>query len=125
MALMAATIGFCHWITSFDNRGLTQRMRALLGEDYSSRQATYDLRRLRRKQIICRIPGGHRYQLTQTGRAIAVLFTKAHGRILGPGPAALDPQLPAGLARRSSLAIAWGNLTTELGRFIDHGLAPA
>jgi hypothetical protein len=85
MALMAATIGFCHWITSFDNRGLTQRMRALLGEDYSSRQATYDLRRLRRKQIICRIPGGHRYQLTQTGRAIAVLFTKAHGRILGPG----------------------------------------
>ena len=39
-------------------------MRSLPGEDYSSRQATYDLRRLRRKQIICRIEGTHRYQLT-------------------------------------------------------------
>jgi hypothetical protein len=53
------------------------------------------------------------------------LFTKTHGRVLSPGLAALDPQLPAGLSRRSPLAIAWKNLTTELDRFIDHGLAPA
>jgi len=66
-------------------------MRALLAGDYSSRQATYDLRRLRRKQVIERLPGTHRYQLTQTGRAVVVLFTKAYGRILGPGLAALDP----------------------------------
>jgi hypothetical protein len=58
------------------------------------RQATYDPRRLRRKQLIERIPGAHRYQLTQTGRAVAVLFTKAYGRLLGPGLAALDPRLP-------------------------------
>jgi hypothetical protein len=43
MALMAAIAGFCHLITGFDNRALTQRMRSLLGEDYSTRQATYDL----------------------------------------------------------------------------------
>ena len=95
MALMAATAGFCHLIAGFDNRGLVQRMRALLDPGYSSRHATYDLRRLRRKQIITRIPGTHRYQLTPTGRAVAVLFTKAYGRILGPGLAALDPQLPS------------------------------
>ena len=75
----------------FDNRALVQRMRALLEPGYSPRQATYDLRRLRRKQLIERIPGAHSYQLTQTGRAVAVLFTKAYGRILGPGLAALDP----------------------------------
>jgi hypothetical protein len=58
-------------------RSLVQRMRALLDPGYSARRATYDLRRLRRKRVIPRIPGSHRYQLTQTGRAVAVLFTKA------------------------------------------------
>ena len=58
MALMAAITGFCHLITGFDNPALVQRMRALLDDNsYSTRQATYDLRRLRRKQIIHRIEG--------------------------------------------------------------------
>jgi len=100
-------------------------MRALLAEDYSGRHATYDLRRLRRKQLITRISGTHRYQLTPAGRAVAVLFTKAYGRILGPGLAALDPQLPIGLSRRSPLALAWNDLSRELDQFIQHGLAPA
>ena len=125
MALMAAITGFCHLIAGFDNRALVQLMRSLHDEGYSSRQATYDLRRLRRKQIIHRIEGSHRYQLTPAGRAVAILFTKAYGRILGPGLAALDPQLPGDLARRSPLALAWKDLARQLDRFIDHGLAPA
>jgi hypothetical protein len=125
MALMAAIAGFRYLITGFDNRTLVQLMRSLLDEPYSSRQATYDLRRLRRKQIIQRIPGSHRYQLTQPGRAVAVLFTKTYGRVLGPGLAALDPRLPADLAKRSPLALAWKDLTKELDHFIDHGLAAA
>jgi hypothetical protein len=125
MALMAAIAGFCHLIAGFDNRALVQRMRALLDQDYSARQATYDLRRMRRKQVICRISGSHRYQLTGSGRAVAVLFTKAYARILGPGLAALDPRLPAELATRSPLATAWRNLTRQLDRFIGDGLAPA
>jgi len=56
---------------------------------------------------------------------VAVLFTKAYGRILGPGLAALDPQLPLALARRSPLALAWKDLLRQLDQFIDHGLAPA
>jgi hypothetical protein len=106
MALMAATAGFTHLVAGFDNRGLAARMRALLDAGYASRHAAYDLRRLRRKQLITRTPGTHRYQLTPTGRAIAVLFTKAYGRILGPALAALDPGLPSDLARRSPLALA-------------------
>jgi len=100
-------------------------MCALLDSGYSARQATYDLRRLRRKQIIERVDGSHRYQLTQTGRAVAVLFTKAYGRILGPGLAALDPGLPSDITSRSPLAQAWKQLTTQLDEFIGHGLAPA
>jgi hypothetical protein len=125
MALMAAIAGFTTLIAGFDNRGLTARMRTLHDDRYNSRHATYDLRRLRRKQIITRIPGTHRYQLTSTGRAVAVLFTKAYSRILGPGLAALDPTLPASITNRSPLALAWKGLLRELDRFIDHGLAPA
>jgi hypothetical protein len=90
MALMAATTGFCHLIAGFDNKALVHRMRVLPDDTYSSRQATCDLRRLRRKQIIERVPGNHRYQLTPPGRAVAVLFTKAYGRVLSPGLAALN-----------------------------------
>jgi hypothetical protein len=125
MALMAATARFSHLIAGSGNKTLVQRMRALTDEHYTSRNATYDLRRLRRKQIIQRIEGSHRYQLTPTGRAVAVLFTKAYGRILSPALALLDPQLPAGLASRSPLALAWKDLTSALDNFIDHGLAPA
>jgi hypothetical protein len=125
MALMTAIAGFSHLIAGFDNRGLTARMRALLDAGYTSRHATYDLRRLRRKQIITRIPGTHRYQITPIGRAVTVLFTKAYGRILGPGLAVLDPSLPSDLAKRSPLALAWKDLLHELDRFITHGLAPA
>jgi hypothetical protein len=125
MALMAAIAGFGHLITGFDNRSLVQRMRCLHDQDYTSRRATYDLRRLRRKQIIERIPGSHRYQLTTNGRAVAVLFTKAYGRILGPGLAVFDLQLPTQITRRSPLALAWKELITQLDQFISHGLAPA
>jgi len=44
-------------------------------EPYTSRQATYDLRRLRRKQLIERFPHSNRSQLTPLGRRVAVLFT--------------------------------------------------
>ena len=64
--------------------------------------------------IPCHIPGTHRYQLTHTGRAVAVLFTNAYGRILGSGLAALDPRLPGELAKRGPLATAWRNLAREL-----------
>ena len=53
------------------------------------------------------------------------LFTKAYGRILGPGLAALDSRLPDSIAARSPLAAAWKDLTRELRRFMDLGLAAA
>ncbi len=66
------------------NRELVRRVSSLLGRPYTSRQATYDLRRLRRKGLIERRPGTLRYRLTPTGRRIAVLFTKTYGRVLTP-----------------------------------------
>ena len=68
---------------------------------------TYDLRRLRRKGLIRRIPRCHRYELTDQGRRIAVFFTKTYTRILNPALAELDPRLPDPIARRSALGRPW------------------
>jgi hypothetical protein len=124
-ALMSAIVGFCHLVVGFDNRTLTDLMTNLLDTPYTNRQATYDLRRLRRKNIIERLPHSNRYQLTPLGRRVAVMFTKAHGRVLAPGLTALNPNLPAHIAKRHPLATAWRALDRELDRFITAGLAAA
>jgi hypothetical protein len=101
MAVLAPLVGFTHLLAGFDNRTLVRLVTAQLQVPYTSRQATYDLRRLKRKAMIVRLPGTHRYQLTPLGRRVAVLFTKTYGRVLTPGLATLDPRLPAELSRRT------------------------
>ena len=124
MAVLAAIVGFVHLIAGFDSRSLTSRVAALLDMPYSSRQATYDLR-LRRKGIIVRLPGHHRYQLTPLGRRVAVQFTKAYGRVLAPGLTMLDPTLTADIRTRNPLVTAWRDFDHALDRFIANGLAAA
>ena len=125
MALLAALVLFTHALKGFDNRQLVKLVGRLWDHPYSSRQATYDLRRLRRKALITRLPGSHRYQLTPFGRRVAVLFTKAHGRVLAPGLALLDPTLPPDVALRSPLASAWRQLDQALNHFVDRQLLAA
>ncbi len=125
MAVLAALVGFSHLLDGFTNRQLVRRASALLDAPYSSRQATYDLRRLRRKGLLERLPNSHHYQLTLTGRRVAVLFTKAYGRILAPGLSLLDPDLPNGLAQRSLLATAWRRLQSALDEFADRAFVAA
>lgn len=126
MAVLAVIVGFAHLPAGFNNRQLTDLVGAILDDGtYSSRQATYDLRRLRRKRIIERIPHTHRYQLTGTGRRIAVLFTKAHGRVLTPALGWLEPTLPNDISQRSPLAKAWRQLDTTLNQFINDAMISA
>ena len=123
--MLAAIVGFTHLLAGFDNPTLVRLVGTLLDGPYTSRQATYDLRRLRRKGLIIRLPGSHRYQLTPLGRQVAVLFTKTYGRVLAPGLAALDPRLPAELSKRSPLATAWRQLDRTLDHLHADGLAAA
>jgi hypothetical protein len=125
VAVLAAIVGFTHLLAGFDNPTLVRQVATLLDSPYSSRQATYDLRRLKRKGLIIRLPGHHRYQLTPLGRRVAVLFTKTYGRVLTPGLATLDPRLPADLSARSPLATAWRRLDRSLDQFINDALAAA
>jgi hypothetical protein len=71
MAVLAALVGFCHLLVGFTNHQLVELVGALLDPSYSSRQASYDLRRLLRKGLIERIPGTQRYLLTPLGRRVA------------------------------------------------------
>lgn len=125
MAVLAALVGFCHLVAGFTNQQLVELVSALLDGPYSSRQATYDLRRLLRKGLIQRLPGSQRYLLTPLGRRVAVLFTKAYGRVLAPGLAVLDPALPPELTARIPLAVAWRGFNQALDRFIDRQVLAA
>lgn len=119
MAVMSAVVGFGHLMAGFNNAQLTELVATLIDTPYTARQATYDLRRLRRKRLIERLPHSNRYQLTPLGRRVAVLFTKTYGRVLAPGLVQLDSALPGELAARSPLATAWRRLDRALDDYIS------
>ena len=68
MAVLAAMLKFNYLVDGFNNRQLVEHTSQLINEDYTSRQATYDLRRLKRKGLILKLPRKKRYQLTPLGR---------------------------------------------------------
>jgi hypothetical protein len=80
----------------------------------------YDLRRLRAHGLIVRIPGTHRYRLTDTGGGHAALLTHIHTR-LQPGLAQrTDPNPPM----RSTLRTAARNYQWALDQLTQEaGLA--
>ena len=94
MALLACLCSYQHLIVGLTNRSLRALIAGLI-PGYGPRQMTYDLRRLRRKGFIQRIPRSQRYELTSEGRRLAVFFTKTYTRILNPSLAELDPTLPS------------------------------
>ena len=106
MALLACLCCFEHLFAGLTNRTLRELIAGLI-PGYSARQMTYDLRRLRRKRFIQRIPRTQRYELTSEGRRLAVFLTKTYTRIVNPSLAELDSALPPGIAQRTPLAQAW------------------
>ena len=54
-----------------------------------------------------------------------MLFTKAHGRVLAPALAWLNPDLSDHISTRSPLAKAWRQLDRALDDFIANGMIAA
>ena len=106
MVLLACLCSFQHLIVGLTNRSLRALIARLI-PGHGARQMTYDLRRLRRKGFIQRIPRTQRYELTREGRQLAVFFSKTCTRIVNPSLAELDPALPSEIASRSPLASSW------------------
>ena len=79
MALLACLCSFQHLFAGLTNRTLRELIAGLI-PGYSARQMTYDLRRLRRKGLIQRIPHTQRYELTARDGRLAVFFQAAQER---------------------------------------------
>ena len=118
MALAGALCTSLLAVTGITNRSLRARVAGLLGADYSIAQMSYDLRRLRMKGVIARLPGTNTYTLTPDGMRIAVFYTKLHDRLLRPLTAAND--LPAPLPPASSPP-HHRHLHRRLHRTVTHG----
>jgi hypothetical protein len=98
MALLSAVCAFAFAPEGFRNRELRERVGALHDpgpKGYTQGRMTYDLRRLRRKRLVTRLEGTHRYQLTPLGRRVAIFMTKSYARLVRPVLDRLDPALPA------------------------------
>ena len=72
-----------------DLRPIMARLLGLPAECITPGKMTYDLRRLRQRGFIARIPHTFRYQVTDTGLAQAVFLTRLHDRFLRTGLASL------------------------------------
>ena len=116
MALFAALAAFTHAVGGLTNPGLVRLVQGLYQPGYHRRQATYDLRRLRRNGLIERLAGTHTYRVTDHGRRIATLFTKLAARIVVP--ALTDLERPAQPAGPRSLTSAWRAYEHELQTLI-------
>jgi hypothetical protein len=122
VALFAALCGFIATPVGFTNRTLRDRVRALHNpepDSYDQTRMTYDLRRLRLKGLIVRVPRSHRYLLTPLGRRAALFMSKSFTRIVRPVLHRVDPALPDNAD--DALRRAWLNCE----RAIDQAVAQA
>ena len=97
MALLGALANFGLIPSGLSNKTLRQYIPDLLAvpaSAYSGAQMSYDLRRLRLKGLIVRVPKTQQYVLTELGAKVAVFFTKLYTRVYRPGLAALVPAQP-------------------------------
>lgn len=119
MALFAALILFLHLTNGLTHRTFRQHVAAYLGLDlsaYTSAQMTYDLRRLRLKGILWRIPTTNRYLVTPYGNKVALLFTKLNARVFRTTFASLDPSEPI----PRPLAQAFEEVDRQIDAIVDH-----
>ena len=86
-SLFAALLRFDLLPQGFRNRDLRETVAPLCGlspDDYGAGRMTYDLRRLRLRGIIERIPRTQRYRLTADGLCVALAYHRTQARVLGP-----------------------------------------
>ena len=92
LALFAALLTFRVLPDGFGNRDLRETVAPLLGlsvDDYHRGRATYDLRRLRLRGLVERVPFTRRYRVTDDGLRTAMCCHRTHARVLRPAMSAV------------------------------------
>ncbi|MGB9306276.1 MAG: hypothetical protein WCB92_22120, partial [Mycobacterium sp.] len=106
-ALLQALLTFGYQTNGFTNhdlRTLTSQLRGLAPGAVTAGQITYDLRRLKSRALITRIPHSHRYTVTDHGLHTAHFLTCIHDRFLPTGLAHLADHTGAPPLRAASHA---------------------
>ena len=98
-ALFAALVAFRLLPEGFANRDLRETVAPLMGlsvDDYHRNRTTYDLRRLRLRGLIERIPHTRRYRVTEDGVRTALCYHRTHARVMTPTMSiSFDPATPS------------------------------
>jgi hypothetical protein len=118
-ALLAALLLFVFTINGFAARDLRPKLAALLGlapEQLTPGRLSYDLRRLRLRGLIERIPRTHRYRLTHRGIQIAAFWTRTYSRLLRPGLAQLGDPTAEHAPLRRKLVELYAAIDTACGQ---------
>ena len=117
-ALLGALAVFRLLPHGFRNSDLRAHLAPLLGltpDLMTQGRMSYDLRRLRLHGLIERIPGTHRYVVTEHGLRVTLFLTRVHARLVRPGLAELlDPKADTRLTRQfDKLEAEITNLTRQ------------
>lgn len=83
---------------------------------YTQQKMTYDLRRLRLKYLIQRVPKTHRYVFTPAGRRAALFLTKSYVRLVRPTLDRLDRTCPMTLRISSAVHGSSARLRSKMRR---------
>jgi hypothetical protein len=118
-ALFALLVIFSLQPQGFRNKDLRPLLAQALGLDHqqiTQGKMSYDLRRLRLHRLIQRIPGTHRYQLTELGRRTALFYSRTFNHVLRPGLSQIaQPKLPP---HSSKLNAAFHYLEAQLANYL-------
>jgi len=118
-ALLSLLVMFRLLPEGFANKDLREHLAPLLGQDPShltQGRMTYHLRRLRLHGLIARIPGSHRYRVTDFGLRTALFFTRVHARLLRPGLSHVMSPVPDG---DSALRRAFDQLEDAMNHWVQ------
>lgn len=122
MALFSSVAAFAHVMGGLTNRSLREHMAARWNPDYTSAQATYDLRRLRLKGLIERLAHTNTYRITSRGRSMATFLTRLAVRVVVPALTDLDETRPQPPVPRP-LTTAWRAYEHQLDQLIAQRIA--
>ena len=114
VALFGALSQFRSVFGGFYARDLRPLVEQHLARPYTMRQMAYDLRRLIRKDLLERLPGSNRYQLTALGRRLVLFAARLYSHVFCRGLARLEPDYPAG-----DLNLAWRTFDAQLGALLS------
>ena len=105
-ALFSVLVLFCIQSEGFQAKDFRAFLAPLLGLDpaqLSQGQISYNLRRLRLRGLITRIPKSHRYRVTPQGLRIALFCSRTYSRILRTGLTLI--QTPSAPLNRAFVAV--------------------